>query len=73
LEISFVGYEENWLSRTCNCSQNQKNYIFKHIILQAIRADYLEVPNTAKAIPLHDVPKRGKSSRVSKALQIDNK
>jgi hypothetical protein len=49
-----------------------KNYVCKHVILQAIRADYVEVPNTAKTIPLHDMPKRGRPSRVSKALQIDN-
>ena len=71
-QISFVEDEENWLASTCNCSQNQKNYICKHVILQAIRADYVEVPNTAKTIPLHDMPKRGRPSRVSKALQIDN-
>ena len=55
-----------------NRSQNQNNYICKHVKLQAIRADYVEVPNTAKTIPLHDMPKRGRPSRVSKALQIDN-
>jgi len=70
--ISFVEDEENWLSSTCNCSQNQTNYICKHVILQAIRADYVEVPNTAKTIPLHDMPKRGRPSRVSKAPQNDN-
>ena len=60
------------MSSTCNCSQNQKQYICKHIVLQAIRADYVEVPNTAKTVPLHDMPKRGRPARVSKALEIDN-
>jgi len=71
-QISFTEDENNWLSSTCNCSQNQKNYICKHVIVQAIRADYVEVPNSAKKVPLHDMPKRGRPSRVSKALQIDN-
>jgi hypothetical protein len=33
---------------------------------------YVEVPTAAKTIPLHDMPKRGRPARVSKALQIDN-
>ena len=72
LQISFIEDGNNWLSSTCNCSQNQKNYICKHVIVQAIRADYVEVPNSAKTVPLLDMPKRGRPSRVSKALQIDN-
>jgi hypothetical protein len=71
-QISFTEDENNWLSSTCNCSQNQKNNICKHVIVQAIRADYVEVPNSAKTVPLYDMPKRGRPSRVSKALQIDN-
>ena len=46
-QISFVEDEETWLSITCNCSQFQQNCIYKHAILQAIRADYIEVPNSA--------------------------
>jgi hypothetical protein len=71
-QISFTEDVNNWLSSTCNCSQNQKNYICKHVIVQAIRANYVEVINSAKTVPLHDMPKRGRPSRVSKALQIDN-
>jgi hypothetical protein len=72
LQISFIEDENNWLSSTRKLSQNQKNYICKHVIVQAIRADYVEVPNTAKTVRLHDMPKRGRPSRVSKALQGDN-
>jgi hypothetical protein len=72
LQISFIEDGNNWPSSTYNCSQNQKNYICKHVIVQAKRADYVEVPNTAKTVPLHDMPKCGRPSRVSKALQIDN-
>ena len=39
---------------------------------EAIRANQVEVPNSAKTVQLHDMPKRGRPSRVSKALQIDN-
>ncbi len=71
-QISFIEDKEKWCTSTCNCSQNQKNYICKHVILQAIRLKYVEVPTAAKIIPLHDMPKRGRPARVSKALQIDN-
>ena len=71
-QSTFVEDEDKWLTSTCNCSQNQKQYICTHVILQAIRAGFVEVPNTAKTVPLHDMPKRGRPARVSKALQIDN-
>ena len=71
-QLSFVEDKETWLTSSCNCSQHQKNYVCKHIILQAIRLGYVEVPTTAKTLTLHDMPKRGRPSRVTKALQIDN-
>ena len=43
----------------------------KHILLQAIRANYVQVPLTAKTIELQDMPKRGRPAHISKALQID--
>jgi hypothetical protein len=71
-QISFNEDENYWLSSTCYCSQNQKTYICKHVIVPAIRADYVEAPITPKTVPLHDMPKHGRPSRVSKAQQVDN-
>ena len=54
-----------------SCSGFQKRYICKHILLQAIRFNYVQVPLTAQTVELEDMPKRGRPSTVSKALQVD--
>jgi hypothetical protein len=71
-QISFIEDKDNWCTSTCNCSQHQKNYISKHVIFQAIRFKYVDIPTAAKPMPLHDMQKRGRPARVSKVLQMDN-
>ena len=70
--LSFIEDKDNWFASTCSCSLNQKNYICKHIALQAVRSKFVEIPLQAKTIPLHDMPKRGRPSIISKALEVDN-
>ena len=71
-QISFHEVKEEWQSKSnCNCSSFQKNYICKHLLLQAIRLKFVEVPLTAKTVDLEDKPKRGRPKTVSKALKID--
>ena len=71
-QLSFYEDKNEWQSKsTCTCSSFQKNYICKHILLQAIRFNYVDVPLTAQTVELEDKPKRGRPKTISKALQID--
>ena len=46
---------EEWLDgSTCNCGSYQKNYVCKHLFLQAIRHNYVSVPLTAETNQLED-------------------
>ena len=71
-EICFVEDINEWQKcSTCSCSGFQKNNICKHLVLQAIRYNYVIVPLTAQTIDLEDLPRRGRPPTISKALQID--
>ena len=60
-QISFNENPNEWQSKSnCNCSSFQKNYICKHILLQAIRFNYVVVPLTAQTVELEDKPKCGR-------------
>ncbi len=52
-------------------TEDQKNYICKHLVLQAIRSKYISIPLSAHTNEFQDAPKRGRPSIVSKALQVD--
>ena len=49
-----------------------KNYFCKHIKLQTVRSKFFEKPLQAKTITLHDMPKRGRPSIISKPLEFGN-
>ena len=69
-QINFFEDELLWRTKNyCNCGGFQKRYICRHILLQAIRFEYVQVPLTAQTV--EDMPKRGRPSTVSKALPID--
>ena len=71
-QISFKEDKNEWqTSSTCNCISFQKNYVCKHILLQAIRYNFIEVPLTAHTVELEDKAKRVRPKTISKALQID--
>ena len=53
-----------------NVTSAQKNYICKHLVLQAIRLNFVTVPLTAQTNQLEDMPKRGRKPTISKALQV---
>ena len=71
-QISFIENKEKWQSSSCNCSRFQKDNICKHLLLQAIRYKYVEVPLTAQTVEFQAAPKRGRPAGISKALQIDS-
>jgi hypothetical protein len=61
-----------WQSSSCNCGRFQKDNICKHLLLQAIRYKYVEVPLTAQTVEFQAAPKRGRPAGFSKALQNDS-
>ena len=67
-QISFKEDADEWNNgSTCNCGNYQKNYICKHLVLQAIRLNFVTVPLTAQTNQLEDMPKRGRKPTISKA------
>ena len=70
-QISFLEKEDQWILSTCTCSKFKKDYICKHLLLQAIRFEYVTVPLTAQTVEFETALKRGRPAAISKALQID--
>jgi hypothetical protein len=50
---------------------NKLHIGIKHLVLQAVRSNYISIPLSAITNEFKDVPKRGRPSIVSKALQTD--
>jgi hypothetical protein len=71
-QISFIENKDELLTKSsCICSRFQKNYICKHLVLQAVRANYIAIPLSARTNEFSDLPKRGRPPTCSKALQLD--
>jgi hypothetical protein len=67
-KLAFVKIKSS--KSSCNCSGFQKRYICKHILLQAIRFNYVQVPLTAQTVELEDMPKRGRPSTAQKRYKL---
>ena len=77
LAIKAIEEEKIWnkgnkKDKKSDCSRFQKDNICKHLLLQAIRYKYVEVPLTAQTVEFQAAPKRGRPAWISKALQIDS-
>ena len=70
-QMQIVEDVDKWIESTCNCVDYHKNYICKHILLQAIRLAYVTVPNTAKQVEFGEKPSRGRPSQITKALVMN--
>jgi len=57
-----------WRSATCTCPSFLKNYICKHIIGMSVRLKYCKAPPEAKNVAIGAKRKRGRPSKVKKAL-----
>ncbi len=53
-------------------TEDQENFkLCKHLVLQAVRSNYISTPLYAHTNEFQDAPKRGRPSIVLKALQVD--
>ena len=66
--VNFIEDRERWTESSCSCDTFQTDYICKHVLMLAVRYGYIEVPTTAKNLPLGALPRRGRPAAVARAL-----
>ncbi|KAG4068613.1 hypothetical protein HA402_004954 [Bradysia odoriphaga] len=61
----------NWKKGTCTCPAFCKKFICKHLVGMAVRYKLVEVPLSAKSVPIGQKRKRGRPRKAKHALLVD--